>query len=665
VLNQKDIMILEFLNQNTDPYIKSQTIADYLGVTDKTARKYVKQLAGVLDPEIARIESIPGHGFRLAAVDTKTFRKYLQKNKDARHEKTDISYIEESKDRQYFILRQFFFGENQLFIENLMEDLAVSQSTLLNDIYDINKKFKDFDLFLKTSKKTGMSIVGEEQDKRHFIMSYFFVERLQNNLKCLGEISKLLTTISSEEILLIVLDECRNAELKLSDTVMLNIVIHIALAMKRVEEGYQINFDQQFNSVAHEKEYETAKNIVTRLRKSSDIDLPHEEVHNIALHLRNKRSNVSSDAAKNEKSSVEKQIIAVLEKMDADLGVRLSHDPVLLNGLNDHFSPFLNRLRKKNKLKNPFLTEMKTNYQPELELTETYFSQMPELVPYTVTEDEWAYIALHIIAALERDSRNEKIRTLVICATGLGSSQMLKVRLENEMGSKLDIVDVISYYEISDDLLEDIDLIVSSIDLSNVVFNIPVVNVSVLLNQEDIKAINQIIGQNRSLKRESKIEKKISRHHLSDWIDTYFNPELFVRSETIRTRKEAIAVLSEKSAQLDDQINEEFLKRQLRLRENFSSVVFSKNIAVPHPVEGIGDFSKVGILITPHGIDWDESSNEVKLTVLMIPDRFGNNHLDEVSKALLPIIENQAYLDELITAASFEAFKEKLLSLLS
>ncbi|MCC5896087.1 MAG: hypothetical protein JJU16_11530 [Alkalibacterium sp.] len=77
-----------------------------------------------------------------------------------------------------------------------------------------------------------MSVTGKEQNKRHFIMNYFFVERLQNNIKSLGEISKLLTTISSEEILLIVLDECRNAEMKLSDTVMLNIVIHIALALK-------------------------------------------------------------------------------------------------------------------------------------------------------------------------------------------------------------------------------------------------------------------------------------------------------------------------------------------------------------------------------------------------------------------------------------------------
>lgn len=305
MLNQKDIVILEFLNKNTNEYLKSQQLAEKLGVSDKTARKYIRQLNESLDMELAEIVSIPGHGFQFRIHDQAGFQQFFRQHKKALQEKRDISHIEESKDRQYYILRQFFFGEDRLYLDTLMDDLAVSQSTLLNDIYDINQKFKPFDLFLKTSKTHGVTITGNEQNKRHFIMNYFFVERLQNNLKCLGDISKLLTTISSEEILLIVLDECRNAELKLSDTVMLNIVIHIALALKRVEEGYQIDFDQQFDLERFEKEYQTARNIVDRLRKSSDIHSPDEEIFNIALHLRNKRSNYSSEKARAELDSVE------------------------------------------------------------------------------------------------------------------------------------------------------------------------------------------------------------------------------------------------------------------------------------------------------------------------------------------------------------------------
>ncbi|MCC5896086.1 MAG: HTH domain-containing protein [Alkalibacterium sp.] len=155
MLNQKDISILELFNQNKDTYIKSKMIADYLGVTDKTARKYIKQLNQELDNKVAQIDSISGHGFTFVVHDDKACKKLFQTSKNALHEKSEIGHIEESKDCQYFILRQFFFGDEQLFLEDLMTDLAVSQSTLLNDIYDINKKFNPMIYFSRQVNEMG------------------------------------------------------------------------------------------------------------------------------------------------------------------------------------------------------------------------------------------------------------------------------------------------------------------------------------------------------------------------------------------------------------------------------------------------------------------------------------------------------------------------------
>lgn len=665
VLNHKEILILEYFYNNQNKYLTSKKVAKNLGVTEKTARKYINQLIQAIDDDLACITSTPGHGFKIVIRDEEKFRIYFQSNKKEQLEKSNIRHIEDSKDRQYFILRKIFFDNKEIFFDNVMLDLAVSQSTLLNDIQSINKKLKHYDLSLRTSKINGLSVEGNERDKRHFIMNYFFVERLQNNLKSLGEISKLLTAISPEEILLIVLDECRNAGLKLNDTVMLNIVTHISLALKRVEEGYQIKFNQYFNKGNYTQEIFTAEKIVNRLRKSSDIHLPDEEIYNIALHLKNKSSKSSFTIVDEETKCLREAITKVLEEIEWDSGVLLSKDPILLNGLIDHFSPFIDRMRNNNKLSNPLLKEILSNYKYEFELTKKYFSKMEQLKNFGVTDDEWAYISLHIIAALERKIKSEKKNTLVICATGLGSSQMLKVRLENELGSKLNIVKVISYYEITDEVLQDIDLIVSSIDLSNVVFNIPVVNVSVLLNEEDIKLINQFLGTRVASIQKPKTDYKIKENQVTQLINKYFHPDLFLLSNTIVTKNEALNLLADKSIQLDTSIIKHFLMNQLKLRENFSSVVFSKHIAVPHPIEGVGNIPRVGILITPRGIAWDEASKDIKLTILMIPDRFGNNQIDEVSKALLPIIEKDEYLDEIVKVNNYEEFINKLTKLLT
>ncbi len=47
--------------------------------------------------------------------------------------------------------------------------------------------------------------------------------------------------------------------------------------------------------------------------------------------------------------------------------------------------------------------------------------------------------------------------------------------------------------KITDEKLENIDLIISSIDLSTIVFKVPVIQVNVLLNDQDIKKINTFV----------------------------------------------------------------------------------------------------------------------------------------------------------------------------
>ena len=82
---------------------------------------------------------------------------------------------------------------------------------------------------------------------------------------------------------------------------------------------------------------------------------------------------------------------------------------------------------------------------------------------YKVPDGEWAYICLHFMAAIERYKDNKKLNVLVICATGYGSGQMLSIRLKKEFGQHINIVDVIGYYEITNEKLNGIDFKVKPI----------------------------------------------------------------------------------------------------------------------------------------------------------------------------------------------------------
>ncbi|MDN6195337.1 MAG: PTS sugar transporter subunit IIA, partial [Atopostipes suicloacalis] len=102
-----------------------------------------------------------------------------------------------------------------------------------------------------------------------------------------------------------------------------------------------------------------------------------------------------------------------------------------------------------------------------------------------------------------------------------------------------------------------------------------------------------------------------------------------------------------------------------RLRENFSSVVFTENIAIPHPIEGVANQSKVAVLLTPKGLEWGEEADNILLTLLLLPDRFGKQEIESVSKSLLPLLESEVSLNELVKVNNFKEFKNELIKILS
>ena len=62
--------------------------------------------------------------------------------------------------------------------------------------------------------------------------------------------------------------------------------------------------------------------------------------------------------------------------------------------------------------------------------------------PIKIPEDEIGYIVIYFIASMDYLSKNS-ISVLVVCSTGIGSSKMLRSRLEREF-SEIDVKKILS-----------------------------------------------------------------------------------------------------------------------------------------------------------------------------------------------------------------------------
>lgn len=660
MLSKRETQILKLLFDHKHTYLTSQEIASGIDVSNRTARKYLHLLEDALKKEsIATIEAKQGNGYQLKVEDAKKFDEfYLEEVKDQSTSK-DITTIQESNDRQYYILNRLFFEQSEVYVDSIADELFVSRSTISNDLVEVKKLIAPYQIELQSKSNKGIFIVGNEQNIRHFIMNYFFMERLHDNLFAFSMYANLLEGISVEEIVIIVLDECRESQLKLSDFIVYNLVLHIGLAIKRIQNGFLMDIQAPMTFDERSIEYQTALKILARIENAMGITFSSEEADFIALHLKNKITAKTifkkADATEEE---IRTQLIETLRAIDQDTPFDLEHDTILVDGLMIHFIPLLTRLQNNSSIENPLLTEIKTQYPDLFELTVNYFSKMSLFKSYQVTESEWAYLAIHITAAVERYFNEQKTHVLVICATGLGSSQMIKNRLEREFGTRILIEKVISYYEIAEQDLSQIDLIISSINLGNVVLNAPIVNVSVFLGKEDIKKINHEISSNKGGHfkgfKENKQTEMVEEN--VELIKRSFKPELFYFAEGQSTKETVLKELIGKIETVEKTDLQESFLNQLKLRESYSSVVFSEFMAVPHPIEALTKEGHVAVAVVPDGIVWSEECQSIQLVFLLSPDKLGKFEIEKVSQMLVEIMEDDNFRKALAFSDTFDNF---------
>lgn len=532
MLSKRETQILKLLFDHKHTYLTSQEIASGIDVSNRTARKYLHLLEDALKQEsLATIEAKQGNGYQLKIEDARRFDEFYLEEVKSQMASKDITTIQESNDRQYYILNRLFFEQSAVYVDAIADELFVSRSTISNDLVEIKKLITPYQIELQSKSNKGIFIVGNEQNIRHFIMNYFFMERLHDNLFAFSMYANLLAGISVEEIVIIVLDECRESQLKLSDFIVYNLVLHIGLAIKRIQNGFFMDIQAPISFDEDSIEYQTALKILARIEHAVGITFSSEEADFIALHLKNKiTAKTIFKKADATEEQIRAQLLETLKAIDQDTPFDLEHDTILIDGLMLHFIPLLTRLQNNSSIENPLLEEIKTQYPDLFELTVNYFSKMPVFRSYQVTEGEWAYLAIHITAAVERYFNEQKTHVLVICATGLGSSQMIKNRLEREFGSRILIEKVISYYEIAEQDLSHIDLVISSINLGNIVLNAPIVNVSVFLGKDDIQKINHEISSNKGsyfvAGRKESDRKELVEEQV-ELIERSFKPDLF------------------------------------------------------------------------------------------------------------------------------------------
>ena len=618
--------------------LTSEYLAKVNQVTSRTVRNDIKELDGLLSEYGASIKSIRGTGYELNIQDDQLFRKLLQEFAD-KDLQTQGGIPSLPKERVQYLIRRLLLVEGYLKLEELADELFISKSTIQNDILDVKKILKEYGITLEKRPNYGLKLKGDELKLRFCMSQYIFSKReTQSDM-----MNACVTILPKEEIIeirAIILEQIKQHEVALSDIALNNLVIHIAIACRRIRnENYVSIYPQELSEILKQREYEVAKNIVGKVEEALEVVFPQTEIAYIAIHLLGTRMVEHASIGEKEMQNlidgdIYKLTTTILQSIENELKLGISHDKELIMGISLHLKPAINRYRYKMNLRNPMLDDIKTNYPVAFEAGILAGMVLKEELGIDIHENEIGYLALHIGGAIERKKMsNQKKRCMIVCVSGVGSAKLLQYRLQSKFGSKLEIVGTSEYYKLSQIPTHGIDFIISTIPISEVL-SIPVIEVNTILGQEDLQKIQEIIIEDTERSFE------------------YTKEELVFLNKKFETKEEVLYFLGEQLKSLG-YIKTGFIDSVLE-REAISPTAFGNLVAIPHPIAPQTDSTFWAICTLQKPIQWEDK--RVQFVCLLSVRKNSTEDLQNMYKLLANVIEDSNMIQQLLKCKTYKEF---------
>ncbi|MDX8045558.1 BglG family transcription antiterminator [Gracilibacillus sp. S3-1-1] len=637
MLNARLRNILRELMAEQSP-VSSTYLANVNKVTPRTTREDIKRLNQIISSHGAVIESIMGKGYLLKVKNDNEYKNFLH-GYFIQEIPGENGIPRSPEERIKYIINRLLLQDGYIKLEGLADEIFISKPTIQTDIKEVRKILANYQLTLDSRPNYGLKVEGNELNRR-FCMSEYTFDRSDpvTEVNVDGMSDSTLEVITE-----IILEEVTANHITLSDIAMKNLAIHILIAYKRSKDGYYIQLvHQDLLEIYEQPEYEVALLIVNKIEEAFRVSFPDTETAYIAMHLlgtkmmlqpRDIRENVMD-------SKISSLVEVALAKVEEKLQLGIHDDQELVMALYLHLKPAINRFKYGMNIRNPMLEDIKRNYPLAFEAGVIAGLEIEEKTKAEIDENEVGYLALHIGSAIERRNlRNGPKRCLVVCASGLGTSQLIYYKLKSTFGQHLDIVGTTEYYQLHQFNLQNIDFVVSSIPIPETL-PVQVVEVNAILGEQDISKIEELVlGENQV-------------------VDSYLAENLtFIQEKNLHTKEEVLTFMAQRLDDLD--LVEAGFIEAVREREEVAPTAFGNLVAIPHPITPKTDKTFIAICTLDKPITWVDKP--VQFVCMLCVKKDSQEDLQAMYKWLGKIIDNRSVVQRLLKAKTFEELRESLL----
>lgn len=646
MINEREVKILNYL-MSKNYYITGEEIASFIGVSSKTIRADIKNINRRLKDINAQINCARGRGYILEISEKNMFNKELLDLYESSIE-GDAVIPTTVEGRVLFIIKKLLMLElksNEGITQNeLCDILYIGLTTLKSDLVTVKKKLKKFNIEILRNGIKGITLSGSEEDLRSCI-SYYIFKRNENDIIHLDSIKSIFNNDNIEMLQKILIKSINENNITITDISFYNLLIHILIAIERVESNNKVHVGEFAEELIHTSEYEIAQDIVNKIKKDFEIELPKEEVYYITQHLYTRKIINNTNAQLIDKDDeYSKLVYEVLDEIKEVTGIDFKKDETLLWGLTTHLKSAINRIKFDMHITNNFLCEIKKNYSFAYKISSIAGNFIQQKIGKEVNEDEIGFICLHLAASLQRISgfnNHGKSRAIIVCASGMGTSMILSSKIKSKFNDSIEIVAIKPLNELSSIDNNEYDIIISTIKIDSNTYKVndkPIVYVSPIIKKEDLDSLRQFINTNK-------------RDLLLKFLE-FTDEELFYVDTEFQSKEEILDFM------LDDMIEKKYLEKEEKQnffkRENLSSTEIGNFTAIPHAVDTDPKISKISILINKKPVIWQEE--KVRLVMLINIEKEFYLEFGEVLEEIYSLICDEEKIVKLLNIKNYKDF---------
>ena len=540
IYSVRALNIIEILKNSHDP-VSSLALSEEIGCSTKTIQSEIKDINK--NGKDGKIISIRGIGYKIeGSFDDIAIPSQYLGNVDR------IDYIIKN------LINLTTKPENTVKLEELADSMYISVSTVKNDLKEVKSILKKYNISVVSKHKQGIAIQASEDDITSFILDICSKKDNELNLKdFLSEkVSNNIFNLKN-----IILNMLGREHLVLSDTEFKNLcsIIFIKLSRSNQDESEFIQ--------AYIKDYIIQRELIMNDDKNKE------------------------------------KIIRAIKKFCKNLkiatSIDLSQDEIFETCLYNHINSIYKKMNLGINQYGVLPIDIRIKYPYAYELGKIAKKTIEEELGLKLDDEEISNIAVHVGGAIERSEHNQKkkvFKVIIVCVSGIGTSMLVKNKLEYLFEGKIEIVKIIPAYLIDYINVMEVDFIISTVDIK--CERVPVITVSPLLNDNEVKIIEKFM-------KTGKMYKEVETRDL-------FDRNLFFTDLDFNTKEEVIEYMG--SQLVNQGVIDDEMKKSFFDREKIATTEIGHMVALPHGANG-------KILKNP--IHW--TLDDVRLVLILAIDK--------------------------------------------